>query len=46
MGVYNRGKKLWISFTYNEIQCREPLDLDVTSRNHEEAEIILNRECS
>ncbi|MEC9492287.1 Arm DNA-binding domain-containing protein [Flexistipes sp.] len=43
MGVYKRNNKLWISFTYMEIQCREPIGLDDTAANREEASLMCNQ---
>ncbi|BAI80188.1 phage integrase [Deferribacter desulfuricans SSM1] len=43
MGVFKRGKKLWISFTYKGMQCKESLHLDDTPRNREEAEIMMSQ---
>ncbi len=43
MGVYKRNNKLWISFTFQEIQCREPIGLDDTAANREEALLMCSQ---
>jgi len=40
MGIVKRGNKLWLLFTYQGFQCREPLKLDDTPANREEAKLM------
>lgn len=38
MGVYKRGQKLWVCFSYKNVFCREPLNIKDTKANRKYAE--------